>query len=345
MSDGKDKDQLTFDFSDFFTDGRSPGADKPGMEIRDEMTPGLFDPELSEEEEMRDFLHKIHASESPDGDSYLSAAEPDFPFDSSAVPSADSPAAAAETEKEPPQKKAELTGKQLQRAALAFLASLNPSGLGADVIARGSRIKASAAAFRLESGKVAWTAIAEVRTSGKVNLETAGNAEQFKMLKLARMEREMLEQEIRRTEPELRDGSMLFPEFEQWNYEKAENSAYRECLRKIRHLEHSVFHGSRLERFQIARSASELYLIVPEKAVEPELLADGWGLVYIKPDLSFELIKSPLRHEIPEENRIRLALNIAAANAAGVLFCNGIRTGAGGLMQCGPLPRRRLRKN
>ncbi|MBO4630744.1 MAG: hypothetical protein J5858_02355 [Lentisphaeria bacterium] len=343
MSGDKNKDQLTFDFSDFFSDGRPSGEDKPGLKIRDDMTPGLFDPEVSEEEEMRDFFHKIHSEESAEVDSNSPETEPDFPFDSSAAPSIGS--IPEKTEEAPAGKNAELTRKQLQRAALAFLASLNPSGLGTDVIARGSRFKASAAAFRIDSGKVAWTAVAEVRTSDKVNLETAGNAEQFKMLKLARMEREMLEQEIRRTEPELRDGAMLFPEFEQWNYEKAENSAYQECLRKIRHLEHSVFRGSRLERFQTARSASELYLVVPDKAVDPELLADGWGLVYIKSDLSFELVKPPVRYEIPEENRIRLALNIASSNAAEVLFCNGIRINSDGLVHCGPLPRRRWRKS
>ena len=339
MPDTGKAGQLTFDFDDFSDHDRSPGSNTREMKSRDDMIPGLFDPVVSEEEEMKEFLRKIHSAESPAGEPEQNDSAPDFPFDHPAD-SAGLPHFSS-SEKSPG-KKQSLTRKQLQRAALAFLASLEPSGLAADVPVYGSRGKASAAAFRLESGKVLWTAIAEIRTEADALVETAGNAEQIHMLKLARMEREMLEQEIRRTEPGLRDSAMLFSEFEHWNYKAADNPAYQECMRKIRHLEHSVFHGSRMERFQAACAASDLYLIVPEQAVRPDIPAAGWGVVCIKSDLSFELVKQPERNlNIPAEKLTGLSLNIAGANVSEVLFANGIHKNVSGKFHCGRLPRRR----
>jgi len=343
MSDFSKDGQLTFDFGDFNEPDSVSSENKSGQTVPDDQTPGLFDPDVSEEEEMESFLQTLHSSESSDEEEKSGVpqpeTEPDFPFGSPAEPTG-SPEAGKVPEKTAGT--AGLTKKHLQRAALAFLASLDPAGLALDVPARGERCKAGAAAFWQEAGKVVRTALVEIRTSSDALLQTAGHEEQFQQLKLARMEREVLEQEIRRTEPGLRDSSMLFSEFEHWNYEETENPAYRECLKRIRQLEHSIFHGSRLERFQTARAASELYLAVPENAVSPDALADGWGLIYVRNDLSCELVKAPeVTGNIPEANLIRLALKIAAANVSNTLFANGIRPAADGTFKCGRLPRQR----
>ena len=340
MPDFNEDGQLTFDFKDFSDDTRSPGGKSPNAKVRDDMTPGLFDPVVSEEEEMKAFLRKLHSSGSASEESDRPApVEPDFPFDQTAGP--------VSKAKKLPEKPRELTRKQLKCAALAFLASLKPDGLALDVPVRGDRCKAGAAAFWMDhAGKVTRTLIAEIRTASESSVETVGDAEQLNLLKLARMEREMLEQEIRRTEPALRDGAMLFSEFEHWNYEQTENPAYQECLRKIRHLTHTIFHGSRLERLQSAGAASECCLIVPDRSADPDTLAEGWGLVYIHDDLSFELIKKPAeQNPVREAGQLRLALNIAAAGLPSVLFAHGVQPGLSGDFRCGPLPRKRPLKH
>lgn len=348
MSKDKNDSQLTFDFDDFSDDAAhsSRGSQQPNRKRTDDMTPSLFDSEASsEEEEMEEFLREIHPGTSPaeepvSGPDAHPASEPDCLSGSAgkSVSSADRLPA------EKPSSQL-LNRQRMKRAALAFLASLDPSGAALDVSVSGLRAKAAAAAFWLEDGEVVRTAAVEIRIADDAAIETSGNAEQFSQLKLARQEREMLEQEIRRSEPELRDGSTLFCEFEQWNYNESSNPAYRRCLRRIRKLEHAVFHGSRLERFRSAGAASELYLIVPENSVSPEALADGWGLVYIRPDLTFELIRKPETCEVSAEKRIRLALNISAAGMEDVLFSHGVRIAADGAVQAGPLPRRRHLKN
>lgn len=340
--------QMTFDFGDLSVGpGHSPDPSEPGRKAPDDPAPALFDPDVSEEDEMEELLRAVRSPETANGSEsgelfYSDADGADAPDED--VPEPDS---TAEPEAEPvapaPEPAKPLTRKQLKRAALLFLANLNPSALAQDVAVRGVRCRAGAAAFWLENGKVVRTAVAEIRTASEAAVEVPDGGEQLKMLKLARMEREMLEQEIRRTEPALKEDASLFSEFEQWDYASSSNPAYRECLARISRLEYAVYHGSRLERIRAAESAAELYLVVPENTLEPTVLADGWGLVHVRPDLSCVLIKPPERQTPPEEKRQQLALNIAAASCPDVLFAAGIQPGADSLV-CGPLPRRKRMK-
>ena len=360
MSDPKEKNQLFFDFEDFSGSGTSQG-DATDRKVKDDLTPGLFDPELSEEEEMDQFLREIRSSETSADDNAAQEAAGVVPAVSAAAapaecieqaPAAPEPAeiepesAEPETEPEPETAVSEpsraLTPKQMKRAALAFLASLQPSGLAIDAAA-GGRCRADAAAFWMEKGRITRTAIAQIQS--ELDSGEGEKNDLFDSLKLARMEREVLEQEIRRTEPGLRDSSQLFTEFSDWNYEVSKNPAYRECLQKIRKIEHALYHGTRLERLIRTKAASELYLVVPENAVMPDYPLNGCGLVYVKNDLSFELI-TPAGHQdnVSKEHQQRLALNIAASDQQDVLFANGIHT-ADGKLKCGPLPRRRHLKS
>ena len=344
--------QMTFDFGDFSDGpGHSPDSSEPGRKPMDDLTPGLFDPEVSEEDEMEDFLRTVRSSGSgsetgiesgsDSGESFLSESESsDAADEEESEPGTDEPVSRTAV----PEKNKPLTRKQLKRAALLFLATLNPAALAQDVPVRGGRCRAGAAAFWLENGKVSRTAVAEVRTAAEAAVEVSDGGEQLKMLKLARMEREMLEQEIRRTEPALKEDASLFSEFEQWDYTSSSNPAYRECLARISRLEYAVYHGSRLERIREAESASEMYLVVPENSMEPAVLADGWGLVQVRSDLSCVLVKPAEKQTPAEEKQTRLALNIAAASLPDMLFAAGIQSRPDGL-GCGPLPRRKRMKN
>ena len=242
----------------------------------------------------------------------------------------------------------ELKKADLKRVALAFLASLGACAIAKDVPTRGNRFRADAAAFFLSDAKQSpdlRTALAEVRTAAEARIECATHAQQRTMLRAARLEREALEQEIRRTEPHLRDDSNLFVEFEQWNYSSSVNPAYKECLQKIRDLEYTLFHGSRLSKFHTAGIATELYLVVPEGAVCMESVAENWGLVFVKKDLTFELVKKPQQYDCPGENLSRMVRNIASSACKEVLFANGIHekrsSDGASCFKVGALPRKR----
>ena len=96
--------------------------------------------------------------------------------------------------------------------------------------------------------------------------------------------------------------------------------------------------------FRAADAVSELYLIAPENSVSPDALADGWGLVYVRDDLTWQVVRPPENRNVPAEKRVRMALNIAATSQPDVLFAAGIQPGSDGPV-CGPLPRRRRLKS
>ena len=354
MSDLKENDQLFFDFEEF-SDRETSRGESSDRKAQVDQTPELFGSDLTEEEEMDAFLQEVRSSEKTADETAAeetaesAAVSDEIPAVCAEPLSAEPEPAEPESEPEPetdlpdaeiPQAPRALTPKQMKRAAMAFLASLQPSGVAIDVHA-GGRCRADSAAFWIEKGQVVRTAIADIQTGLDAGSGDDGKKEILDTLKLARMEREVLEQEIRRTEPDLRDSSQLFTEFSDWNYEVSKNPAYRECLQKIRRMEHSLYHGTRLERLIRTKAASELYLIVPENTVSPDYPLNGCGLVYIKNDLSFELICPAGQQEnVSKDHQLRLALNIAASGRPDVLFANGIYL-TGGKLKCGPLPRRR----
>ena len=248
-----------------------------------------------------------------------------------------------------PAKKQELTPQNLKRAALAFLAALNPTGLAMSVPTRLKKFQADAAAFWSErsAGKkgvlrVVRTAVVETSFENIVSMDCTNQRELTALLSAAKLERCNLEAEIRRKEPHLKEADTLFTDFDSWNYTKSTNKAYKQCLKRIDELEYALYHGSRLDRMRTAKTASQLYLAVPENAVRPDEIADSWGLIYVMPDLTFRLVKEPETWNCPEENMNHLAQNIAASALRDVLFSNGIYTDKRiPAPRLGPVPHRR----
>ncbi len=244
-----------------------------------------------------------------------------------------------------PVKKQDLTPQNLKRAALAFLAALNPTGMALTVPTRLKKFQADAAAFwsapnRKGLLKIQKTAIVQTSFENIVSMDCSNRRELTAYLAAAKLERANLEAEIRRTEPHLKDMDTLFSDFEAWNYNRSANRAYKECLKRIDELEYALYHGSRLEKMRRAKTASQLYLAVPENTVAPDEIADSWGLIYVMPDLSFRLVKEPETWNCPEENLYHLAQNISASALRDVRFANGIVADSDGV-RLGPLPRRR----
>ena len=331
--------QMTFDFGAAFEE-KVPSVPENSVEEEwDAVEEGEFDfsgdPELDAEmaEELREEFEAVSQPETeteiqPETET-VSASSSDRTVPDQGKVVSEEEAVLSETEVLPaPAVERELKKADLKRAALAFLASQGACAVARDVPTRGNRFRADAAAFfpgDPKQNQSLRTALAEVRTASEARIECATHAQQRTMLRAARLERETLEQEIRRTEPHLRDDSNLFVEFEQWNYSSSVNPAYKECLQKIRDLEYTLFHGSRLSKFHTAGIATELYLVVPEGAVCMESVAENWGLVFVKKDLTFELVKKPQQYDCPAGNLSRMVRNIASSACKEVLFANGIR--------------------
>lgn len=106
-----------------------------------------------------------------------------------------------------------------------------------------------------------------------------------------RAEKEALEAEIRRTEPELGSTDDLFSDFRVWNYAASRNRDYLKLRRRLEKLQHALHQGSRLEHIRHTGVADYCYLAVPENLVAPDEIAAGWGLVYLEPGRKFRLVR------------------------------------------------------
>ena len=236
---------------------------------------------------------------------------------------------------------------RLRQAALAFLAAREPDALAADVPPRFRNYRVAAAAFwRRPTGRnrpVTETAAVQVfDRHDRCFAECADRQRLLDAIHALRGEREALEAEIRRTEPHLADSDCLFPEFRIWRYRESANPRYRKLCRKLDALLRTLYHGSRLERVRRAECADRLYLAVPAHAVEPDELGGEWGLIYVAPDGGVELVREAEKLPCSPEARGLLALNIACAARANVLFSNGV-AGSRKHYRCVRPPKRRRR--
>ncbi len=229
--------------------------------------------------------------------------------------------------------------KALRRAVLRWILSEDkPTACAMDVVTRISRIRADVAAF--------WSAptqnprregprrIYQPRRSTIIQCYVERDecwpdcSRALDLLPELRKLKERLgkiEARLRENEPHLRADDGLFEELAEWRYEKTRDREYHRIRRQIEKCEHALYNGTKFERIRTAALADQLYLAVPAHTVQPEELADGWGLLWVHPNLRVE-IKSPatFRDCLPE-NRMHLVQNIAAAATAAVLFAAGVR--------------------
>ncbi len=247
---------------------------------------------------------------------------------------------AHETPHEPESSSHARIRRGIRRAALRWLVDeLAPTGAAQDVVTRISRVRADIAAFWSRPvrnsqpegpGRILdphHTLIIECFSHREQCWpDCADSARAAPQLVELRHRQAELESDIRREEPHLRDSSSLFEEFAEWHYDRTNNAEYRRLRAEVEALEHALYAGTRFERIREAALADELYLAVPADLVEPEELADGWGLLWVHDDMSVEIKRKAMVRDCLPDNRFHLVQNIAAAGLGNTLFAAGIRS-------------------
>ena len=343
MSEDPESEQLIFDFAEADQNETILGE----QQIAAPEDHSLEDPEQSQKEdlgqsELPSFIYSEFAKKNPVVKTEEEA-EPDTAVktEEEAVPPP------SPLPKKSARKASQYTPKDLQRAVLAWLASLAPTAAAVRVPTRLAKFRADAAAFWSAPKKKRLllperTVVVEARaTRASCWPECSGSEEIIPELRRVHKFREELEAEIRRNEPWLLDSDVLFPEIEYWNYSGTKNPEYAKCIARIRNFEQALYRGSRFERIQRANVANELYLAVPEGLIHPDELADGWGLLYIGKRFSVTVVRQAPVRECPQENMLHLSQNIAASSLADVLFAHGIYLGVNGNTSFRRMPRRR----
>lgn len=229
----------------------------------------------------------------------------------------------------------------LRRAVMRWLeATRRPLGMMVSVPTRQSRYRADVAAF--------WSSpVSNVRGRGPGRLlvpsETlvvecyskrqecwvdCARAEQIlPLLKDARRRRLELEGRIRADEPELRRPDALFEEMAEWEYDRTRNPEYRRLVAEIADLEAALHSGTKFEQIRKAEVADLIYAAVPAGLVAAAEVADGWGLLWVHPDLAVTVEKEAVVNPVPAANRAHLVQNIAAAAKARALATEGVSSG------------------
>ncbi len=241
----------------------------------------------------------------------------------------------------------------LRRAVLRWLlATENPTGAATDTVTRLSKLRADLAAFwsrpmrnpHAEGPGQLWqpirTAIIQCFLSRQECWpDWSRSAELAPRLRDLKLRQHQLEATIRENEPELRDGDALFDEYAEWHYDDTANRDYHHVRRDLEKTEQALYRGTQFERIRQAALADQLYLAVPTGLIQPEELANGWGLLWVADDLTVTVAAVPELRECHPENRLHLVQNIAAAGTGAVLFAMGLRAQANGTLQFVQPPR------
>jgi hypothetical protein len=266
------------------------------------------------------------------------------------------PTTEVEPEPEPEETPGALGQRDLQRAALRWLEKTDsPTGMALNVFTRIARYRADVGAFwsrpRQNPGPGPTRVLAPYRTA-LVLCHTAREScwpacarseEMLPELRRARDELAAVEARIREQEPHLRDSDVLFEELAIWHYHGTRDPEYHELRARIEALQDAVYQGTQFECIQRAQLADFLYLAVPEGVVRPGELAAGWGLLWVRPDFSLEVVADAEDQDCDESNRFHLVQNIAAASASAVLMAQGIRRLRDDTVRFVRPPRRRLK--
>lgn len=239
-----------------------------------------------------------------------------------------------------------LSKAELRQAAMAFLATLKPAGIAANVPTRRSKYRVAAAGFwRPENHRknhtVTKTAIIVMYDDLDCCFsDCAGRDERIAVITKLQEEKELLEADIRRDEPHLAAADDLFGDFRTWDYASSTNPAYRKICRKLDKEVRLLTQGSKLEYIRRAGNADLCFLAVPENLIDPAVIPIEWGVVELtaKPR-GFKLLRNAMRlSDVTPDGRLQLALNVAAAAAKSACFANGVD--ADGKMRRPPKRRR-----
>jgi hypothetical protein len=244
----------------------------------------------------------------------------------------------------PAERKASRQRFELRRASLKWLLETGrPTAAALDVVTRISKFRADIAAFWsqpvrnvLDEGpnqilRPVRTAIVQCcLTRAECWPDCVRSQELLPKLCQLKEQAQEAEAEIRRNEPELRDGAALFEEYAVWRYEDTANPEYHRLRRAIAKTEHAIYRGSQFERIRQAALADQLYLAVPEGLILPRELADGWGLLWIRNDMQVTVAQSPETRNCLDANRMHLVQNMAAASADTMRCLIGLQAHADG---------------
>src|SRR5438874_3126422 len=202
---------------------------------------------------------------------------------------------------------------RLKRQAFLWAQAQGYSACAMEVSLPNCRYRADVAAYRLAPKQVGSIAIFECKQAlCDLRRDNCQSEAARQRLETISQRRQTLEQRLRAHYPNLRNGDSLFPEFDLPDFTAVGHRGYARLLRELRVLQNRLYDCTKFDKLLRYRCANLFFLVLPEELFRDSEIPAGWGaLVESKGTLA--LMRKPVWHETPEENRIHVLHLIAVA--------------------------------
>jgi hypothetical protein len=220
--------------------------------------------------------------------------------------------------------------RELKRLALAWAQAHGYRIAAPEVSVPNLGVRLDVAAFRPgrarkgERLSASTTAIFECKQSRGDFLKDSRCREQIaaRMAKLHER-RARYETTMRRHMPFLRQADTLFPEFDSYRFEAAGYEPYDKLTRELRTLSARLHGQTKFADLARWRAANLHYVIAEAGVAKPHEVPHGWGLL-VRGEDGLAVVVEPTWHDVEEEARVALLLQIATAGTKAVNQAMGV---------------------
>ena len=202
---------------------------------------------------------------------------------------------------------------RLKRLAFLWAQTQGYSACAMEVSLPKCRYRADIAAYRPRGKSIGSAAIFECKQAlCDLRRDNCHTDTAHRRLEAICKRRQIVETRLRVHYPSLRNGDSLFPEFDSENFIAIGHRGYARLLRELRALQNRLCDCTKFDKLIRYRCANLFFLILPEELFRDPEIPAGWGAL-VESNGALTLVRKPIWHETPEENRIRLLHRIAVA--------------------------------
>jgi hypothetical protein len=202
---------------------------------------------------------------------------------------------------------------RLKRLALMWAQAQGFSACAMEVSLPKCSYRADVAAYRGLRKQIGSTAIFECKQAlCDLRRDNCHSEAERRRLEVICERRQILETRLREHYPHLRNGDSLFPEFDSQNFTAIGHRGYARLSRELRALQNRLYDCTKFDKLIRYRCASLFFLVLPEQLFHDPEIPLGWG-VLVETNGALRLMRKPIWHESPEEDRIRFLHRIAIA--------------------------------
>ena len=202
---------------------------------------------------------------------------------------------------------------RLKRLAFRWAQAQGFSACAMEVSLPKCRYRADVAAHRWQRKQIGSTAIFECKQAlCDLRRDNCHSEAALRRLELICERRQILEARLHEHYPSLRNGDLLFPEFDSENFAAIGHLGYARLLRDMRALQNRLYGCTKFDKLIRYRCANLFFLVLPEELFREPQIPVGWGAL-VESNGALTLKRKPTWRDTTAEDRIGLLERIAIA--------------------------------